>query len=72
MLAVTAYQFRVNGHLSESAREALCDLQIEEQPPVALLYGDVTDESQLLGILAQFRALGLVVLSAQEVSRPTA
>ena len=67
---MTAYEFRVNGRLSDADREALCDLRIEEQPPVAVLYGDVTDESQLLGILAQFRALGLVVLSAHEVSRP--
>jgi hypothetical protein len=68
---VTAYEFRVNGRLSDADREALCDLEIEEELPVAVLHGDVTDESQLLGILAQFRALGLVVVSAQEVSRRT-
>jgi hypothetical protein len=63
---MTVYEFRVDGRLTDSAREALCDLRIEELPPGARLYGEVTDESQLLGILAQFRGLGLVVRSARE------
>ena len=66
---MTVYEFRVDGPLTDPAREALCDLRIEELPPGARLYGEVTDESHLLGILAQFRVLGLVVLSAHEVSR---
>jgi hypothetical protein len=61
----TRYEFRVHGSLSPEAREALCDMCIHEYPEGALLHGDVLDEAHLLGILAQFHALDLVVVSAQ-------
>jgi hypothetical protein len=63
-----AYEFRVDGRLTDQAREAFCDMRIEEAPSGAILYGDVIDESHLLGIMAQCRTLGLVVLSARRVS----
>jgi hypothetical protein len=63
----TTYEFQVDGWLSERAREAFCDMSIEELPEGARMYGDVTDESHLLGIIAQFRSLGLVVVSAHRV-----
>jgi hypothetical protein len=66
--AVTTYEFRVDGRLSDQVREAFCDMSIEELPAGARLYGDVTDESHLLGIIAQFRSLGLTVVSAHQVT----
>ncbi|WP_209305150.1 hypothetical protein [Blastococcus sp. CT_GayMR20] len=63
----TAYEFRMDGRLTEQAREAFCDMRIEEEPAGVTLYGDVIDESHLLGILAQCRMLGLVVVSAHRV-----
>ena len=62
------YVFRVDGRLTDQAREAFCDMRIEEIPSGATLYGDVIDESHLLGIMAQCRTLGLVVVSAHRVS----
>ena len=62
------YEFRVDGRLTDQAREAFCDMRIEEAPSGAILYGDVIDESHLLGIMAQCRTLGLVVVSAHRVS----
>jgi hypothetical protein len=67
-MTAKVYEFRVNGQLSEQAREAFCDMRIEEQPPDATLYCDVIDESHLLGIMAQIRILGLVVVSAHPTS----
>jgi len=67
-MATEVYEFRVDGRLNEQAREAFCDMRIEEVPSGATLYGDVIDESHLLGIMAQCRALGLVVVSAHRVS----
>jgi hypothetical protein len=64
----TTYEFRVDGRLTDQAREAFCDMRIEEVPSGATLYGDVIDESHLLGIMAQCRTLGLVVVSAHRVS----
>jgi len=63
-----AYEFRVDGRLTEQAREAFCDMRIEELPDGAVLYGDVIDESHLLGIMAQCRTFGLVVVSAHRVA----
>ncbi len=68
----TAYEFRVDGRLTDQAREAFCDMRIEERPDGAALYGDVIDESHLLGILDQCRSLGLVVVSAHRVASSTA
>ena len=63
----TTYEFQVDGWLTERARDAFCDMTIEELPDGARMYGDVTDESHLLGIIAQFRSLGLIVVSAHRV-----
>jgi len=62
------YEFRLVGPLGEQAREAFCDMRIEPVPGGAKLYGEVIDEAHLLGVIAQCRALGLVVLSAHRVS----
>jgi hypothetical protein len=61
------YEFRVDGRLTDQAREAFCDMRIEQVPTGAILCGDVIDESHLLGIMAQCRTLGLVVVSAHRV-----
>jgi hypothetical protein len=63
-----AYEFRVDGKLSDRAREAFCDMRIEEASAGATLYCDVIDESHLLGIVAQFQMLGLIVVSARRVA----
>ncbi len=63
-MTTKAYEFRVDGRLTDQAREAFCDMRIDELPAGAVLHGDVIDQSHLLGILAQCRMLGLVVVSA--------
>jgi hypothetical protein len=68
MDVATTYEFQVDGWLTEGAREAFCDMTIEELPDGARMYGDVMDESHLLGIIAQFRSLGLIVVSAHRVA----
>ena len=67
-MMATPYEFRVDGRLTDQAREAFCDMRIEELPAGARLYGEVIDESHLLGIMAQCRTLGLVVVCAKRVS----
>jgi hypothetical protein len=66
-MTTEVYAFRVDGQLSDQAREVLCDMRIEEVSAGARLYCDVIDECHLLGILAQFRTLGLTVVSAHRV-----
>ena len=68
----TTYEFRVSGKQTDQAREAFCDMAIEESGTGAALVGSVIDEAHLLGIMAQCRALGLTVISAHRVSRSSA
>lgn len=66
-MASGRYEFRVDGRLTATVREAFCDMRIEEHSSGAVLSGEIIDESHLLGVLAQCRALGLVVVSARRV-----
>jgi hypothetical protein len=65
---MTVFEFQVDGPISEQAREAFCDMRIEERPEGAALFGTVIDESHLHGILSQCRALGLAVVSAHRAA----
>jgi hypothetical protein len=67
-MMTTLYEFRVDGRLTDQAREAFCDMRIEELPAGARLSGEVIDEAHLMGILAQCRTLGRVVVSANRVA----
>ena len=64
----STYEFRVEGQLTEQAREAFCDMDIEESSFGAALTGRVIDEAHLLGIMAQCRTLGLIVVSAHRTA----
>ena len=66
-MTAKTYEFRVDGRLTDQAREAFCDMRIEEDPAGAVLSGEVIDESHLLGIMAQCRVFGLVVVSAHRI-----
>jgi hypothetical protein len=67
-MTTSKYEIRVDGLLTEEAREAFCDMRIEEEPAGATLAGEIIDESHLLGIMAQCRTLGLVVVSAHRIA----
>jgi hypothetical protein len=74
-MAVT-YEFRVDGKLTQHARDAFCDMEIEEVPPGLILRGTVIDEAHLYGIISTFRMLGLSVVFAhplpvRSTGRPT-
>lgn len=62
------YEFRVDGRVSEQALEAFAGMRVEEVPPGLILRGEVIDESHLHGIICQFRALGLTIVSALPIS----
>ena len=64
------YEFRVDGRLSEEARTAFVDMRITEAPPQTIIDGEVLDESHLHGIIVQFKALGITVMSVHPVPDP--
>jgi hypothetical protein len=67
-MMTSLYEFRVDGPVTDQAREAFCDMRIEDIPAGATLSGKVIDESHLLGIMAQCRLLGLRIVSAHKVA----
>ncbi|PVZ05403.1 hypothetical protein [Actinomycetospora cinnamomea] len=68
-MAGRCYEFRVDGCLSPRAREAFCDMDVEEARPGVVLRGAVVDDAHLHGILEQLHLLGLTVVSARPVDR---
>jgi hypothetical protein len=66
-MAPMRYEFRIDGRLSELDRAAFADMRITDAPPETLIYGEVLDESQLHGILAQLQSLGITVVSMHPV-----
>ena len=61
------YEFRVDGRLSEEARNAFVDMRITEAPPQTIIDGEVLDESHLHGIIVQLQTLGITVVSVHPV-----
>lgn len=67
-MASGIYEFQVDGRFPVEAREAFCDMVIDDVGPGTTLRGCVIDDSHLHGIVEQLRALGLTVVSARPVA----
>lgn len=64
------YEFRVHGRLSDRARHAVDDFSemlIMPAPPETIMYGCVSDEAQLHGILLLLENLGLRIVSLHQI-----
>jgi hypothetical protein len=66
-MATRRYEFRVDGPVSEDARNVFVDMRITEVPQQTVLDGEVLDESHLHGIIAQLQTLGMTVVSVHPV-----
>lgn len=66
-MAARRYEFRVEGRLSEDARDTFVDMRITEVPLQTVLDGEVLDESHLQGIIAQLHTLGITVVSVHPI-----
>lgn len=68
------YEFRISGRLSEQASEAVGDfseMRIVPAPPETILYGEVTDQAHLHGILTFLESLGLHIVSVHQLPEAT-
>lgn len=68
------YEFRVSGRLSERAAHAVgdfCEARILPAPPETIIYGAVTDQAQLHGILTFLENLGLQIVSVNRIPDET-
>jgi hypothetical protein len=62
------YRIRVIGHLSEGWSELLEDMEIAcEEGGNTTLTGPVKDQAALYGLIARLQALGLTLISVNEV-----
>ncbi|MER7772519.1 hypothetical protein [Kitasatospora sp. NPDC096140] len=62
------YEFRIAGAMPEvTVREAFPELESVFVPNQTLLFGPVTDEAHLYGLLGRFQALGLHVMELRQL-----
>jgi hypothetical protein len=66
-MAGVRYEFRVNGLMSERAREAFSGMSVQPVPPESIICAEVVDEAHLRDILALCGALGLELVSLQQL-----
>jgi hypothetical protein len=57
----------VSGPTSDRAREAFSDMKVQPVPPESIIYADVADEAHLRDLLALCGALGLELVSLQQL-----
>jgi len=69
-MAGVRYEFRVSGLVSDRARDAVSDMIVQAVPPEAIIYADVVDEAHLRDLLALCGALGLELVSLQQLPAP--
>jgi hypothetical protein len=66
----TCYEIRVKSHLDESLRSAFSGMQMRyETPGETILFGPLTDQAALHGVLMRIRDLGLPLIAVEQ--RPT-
>ena len=66
-MAHARYEVRVNGRLSERARGAFCALNVRSVPQQTIVFGELTDQSDLADLLALCSAMGLEVVSLRRL-----
>jgi hypothetical protein len=62
------YEIRVRGVLNETLLEAFPGLHAEAHSGQTVLAGELADQSELHGLLAQVEALGLELLEVRRLS----
>ena len=64
----TVYRIEVGGELSERYAEAFEGMEMETKSGRTVLAGEVSDDPHLQGILDRISALGLKLVSVQDMS----
>ena len=69
MSTKTVYQIVVRGRISERYATAFDGMEMETKSGQTILTGEIIDNSHLHGILDRIIALGLELVSVEEMSR---
>ena len=67
---VCATELRVSGLVSDRVRDAFSDMVVQPVPPQSIIYADVVDKAHLRDLLALCSALGLELVSLQQLPGP--
>ncbi|MCD9874828.1 hypothetical protein [Streptomyces guryensis] len=61
------YEIRVEGQMSDTLTAAFPELDCTVATRQTVLFGEVTDEAHLYGLLARFQSLGLHVVEMRRL-----
>ena len=61
------YEIWVRGHLGETMRSAFPGLQAQPRGEDTVLTGEISDQAELYGVIAEIEALGLELLEVRRV-----
>ena len=61
------YEVRVSGWVSERVRSAFSAMDFQPVPGQTIMFGEVIEQSDLYGLLAQCSAMGLEVVSLERL-----
>jgi hypothetical protein len=67
MKSPAKYEIRIKGHLSDGVRSSFTGFDSLLQPAETVLFGSVTDQSALHGLLARLRSLGLELVEVRRL-----
>ena len=62
----TVYEFKIEGCLGDEWRDWFGDLQMAHEGGATVLWGPVSDQAAVYGIIARLRNLGLTLLSVNQ------
>lgn len=68
-MARRTYEIRVIGSLGPAVREAFADMEVEVEPAITVLSGDL-DQPALHALLDRVRALGLELVGINQARPP--
>jgi hypothetical protein len=66
-MAVSKYEFRIRGRLSEPLLESFDSLQSDVEPVETVLHGPVRDQAELHGIIERVQSLGLELVEVRRL-----
>ena len=66
-MAVSKYEFRIRGRLSEPLLERFDSLQSDVEPVETVLHGPVRDQAELHGIIERVQSLGLELVEVRRL-----
>jgi hypothetical protein len=66
-VATTGYEIRIKGRLSDSLCGAFEDFNAAVRPAETVMRGELRDQSELHGVLAQIQSLGLELIEVRKI-----